>query len=177
VGGLAVSARVETRFTRDLDFAVAAPDDASAERTVLALKLRGYRLETLLEHESQARLATARFLPPESGDSAAMIDLLFASAGIETEVVAAATLLSLPGPVRTPVARTGHLIALKILASDEVRRPQDRVDIANLLHAADDAEIELARSAVRLIVQRGFARGRDLESELEASVRGRISSS
>jgi len=31
VGGLAVSARTEPRFTRDLDVAVAVPDDAGAE--------------------------------------------------------------------------------------------------------------------------------------------------
>jgi hypothetical protein len=31
VGGLAVSSRCEPRFTRDLDLAVASPDDAAAE--------------------------------------------------------------------------------------------------------------------------------------------------
>jgi hypothetical protein len=34
IGGLAVSARVEPRFTRDLDFAVAVEGDADAEALV-----------------------------------------------------------------------------------------------------------------------------------------------
>ena len=171
VGGLAVSVQIEARFTRDLDFAVACPDDREAERIVAALQRRSYKIETLLEHESRNRLATVRLLPPEADASAAMIDLLFASAGIEQEVVTEATSTTLPGGVRAPVARIGHLIALKLLASDALRRPQDEVDIANLVRAADEPELERARKAVRSIVERGFHRGRDLEGDLDAWIR------
>jgi hypothetical protein len=41
VGGLAVSARTEPRFTRDLDFAVAFASDAEAEQYVLLLRHAG----------------------------------------------------------------------------------------------------------------------------------------
>ena len=177
VGGLAVSVQIEARFTRDLDFAVACLDDPQAERIVAALQRRGYTLETVLEHETRHRLATVRLLPPEADGSAAMIDLLFATAGIEPEVVADSTPTTLPGGVHAPVARIGHLIALKLLASDEVRRPQDQVDIANLVRAADEPETDRARHAVRLIVERGFHRGRDLEGDLDAWIRRRTPAS
>jgi hypothetical protein len=44
VGGLAVSARAEPRFTRDLDLAVAAADDSEAERIVHQLLQQGYQV-------------------------------------------------------------------------------------------------------------------------------------
>lgn len=44
VGGLAVSARSEPRFTRDVDLAVAVEDDEDAEQLVRALTGRGYRM-------------------------------------------------------------------------------------------------------------------------------------
>lgn len=44
VGGFAVSARSEPRFTRDVDVCVAVGDDSGAERVVAALTTHGYRL-------------------------------------------------------------------------------------------------------------------------------------
>lgn len=43
------------------------------------------------------------------------MDLLFASSGIEHEIVAAADPLEVLPDLTVPVARTGHLIALKPL--------------------------------------------------------------
>jgi len=40
VGGLAVSARTEPRFTRDLDFAIAVENDAEAESIVFGVEAR-----------------------------------------------------------------------------------------------------------------------------------------
>jgi hypothetical protein len=59
VGGLAVGARAEPRFTRDVDFAVAVDGDEDAERTIRALMARGYRVD-VVEHRTMGRLATAR---------------------------------------------------------------------------------------------------------------------
>jgi hypothetical protein len=56
---------------------------------------------------------------------APVIDLPFASSGIEREVVADAEPIELLRNVMIGVARTGHLIALKVLPRDDVRRPQD----------------------------------------------------
>jgi len=66
-----------------------------------------------------------------------------------------------------PVARAGHLIALKILARDDERRPQDHVDLVALRAEADAATWDLARSALTLVTERGFNRGRDLLAALD----------
>ncbi len=42
IGGIAVSARAEPRFTRDVDLAVAVSGDAEAERLLFLLRGRGY---------------------------------------------------------------------------------------------------------------------------------------
>jgi hypothetical protein len=55
VGGLAVSARVEPRLTRDLDLAVAVGGDDEAERLVRALVAERYSVVTLVEHEVARR--------------------------------------------------------------------------------------------------------------------------
>jgi predicted nucleotidyltransferase len=164
VGGLAVSARAEPRFTRDVDVAVAVPEDAAAERLIADLRARGYEVEALVEQTAVARLATARLVPPES---AAIVDLLFASSGIEGEVVAQAErILVIPGLI-LPVARVGHLMALKLLARDDRSRPQDWDDLRALLAVASSVDRDDARAAVRIIDERGYARGRDLTKALE----------
>jgi hypothetical protein len=73
-----------------------------------------------------------------------------------------------PRPV--PVARLGHLIALKVLARDDRTRPQDRVDLAALLTQADAAALGEAREALTLVARRGFQRGRDLLAGLDAAL-------
>jgi len=52
VGGFAVSARTEPRFTRDADLAVRVTDDRDAEALVLALQDRGYRVLSAVEQEA-----------------------------------------------------------------------------------------------------------------------------
>ena len=64
VGGLAVSARTEPRFTRDVDLAIAIKGDAEAEALVRALIERGYRVFAVAEHETAKRMATARLVGP-----------------------------------------------------------------------------------------------------------------
>ena len=66
------------------------------------------------------------------------------------------------------VAMTGHLIALKVLSRDDVRRPQDLVDLRALLRVASRAELARAQQALTLIAARGYHRGRDLMSELNS---------
>lgn len=55
---------------------------------------------------------------------------------------------------------------MKILARDDKRRPQDLVDIRNILAVAPPEEIERAKSALRLITMRGYQRDKDLLKEL-----------
>jgi predicted nucleotidyltransferase len=167
VGGLAVSARTEPRFTRDVDLVIAVSGDRDAERAVHSLQQRGYQVQALVEQEATGRLATAR-LAPKGGDAAGVVlDILFASSGIEPEIVEAAEPLEILPGLRVPVATVGHLLALKLLSRDDRTRPQDRVDLAQLVRTAGRADIDLARQAVALIQARGFQRDRDLSGDLE----------
>ena len=108
VGGLAVSARTEPRFTRDADLAVALSSDAEAEALILSLRARDYGIEAVVEQEAVGRLATVR-LTRSRNPQALVIDLLFASSGIEPEVVAEAERIELLPNLTIGVARTGHL--------------------------------------------------------------------
>ncbi len=167
VGALAVSARAEPRFTRDIDLVVAVASDDDAERFVRDLQARGYRVQAIVEQEATSRLATARLMPAGEDETGVVLDALFASSGIEPEIIAASETLEVLPDLRVPVATTGHLIALKLLARDDRLRPQDRVDLAALVSAAAPADIEQARMATALIARRGFHRGKDLAADLE----------
>lgn len=166
VGGIAVTIRSRERFTKDIDFAVAVANDADAEALVRAFKHANYGIEQVLENTAKRLLATVRFSVP-GGRVEPELDLLFASSGIEAETVAEAESIEvLPGVV-APVARLHHLIAMKVLAESDVRE-QDRVDLRLLVATASKRELELAREAVRLIENRGFARGKKLEEVLDS---------
>lgn len=168
LGGLAVSAWTEPRFTRDVDLAVAVRTDADAERLVRQLQQRGYRLMTTVEQTVAGRLATARLLPPDENEEGMIVDLLFASSGIEPEIVDAASAIDIGAGTGVCVARPGHLVALKLLAYDAITRPQDALDLHALKTVLDSEEAQLARDACRLIMQRGYHRGRELTTLLDA---------
>ena len=172
VGGLAVSARTEPRFTRDIDLALAVRDDAMAEALVHGLAGSGYRVLASIEHEAARRLATVRLETPGEGPGGVVVDLLFASSGVEAEIVRGADVIEVLPGLRIRVARSGHLLALKLLSTSP-KRPQDLVDIVALLREASPGDIEEARETAALITQRGFARGRDLLASLERHLRER----
>ncbi|MFI5401543.1 MAG: hypothetical protein ACHQ1G_01195 [Planctomycetota bacterium] len=111
-----MSARTEPRFTRDIDLAVAVPGDREAEALVQALRTRGYHSVAHLEQEATSRLAAVRL--QAGGAAGTVTDLLFASSGIEPEIVAAAEPLEVLPDVRLPVARLSHLLALKVLSRE-----------------------------------------------------------
>jgi predicted nucleotidyltransferase len=167
VGGLAVAVRAEPRFTRDIDLAVAVADDREAERLIFRLQGLGYQVIGSLEQEVTGRLATIRLTPPLETTATVILDLLFASSGIEREVVANATAVEVFPGIVLPVASTGDLIALKLLARDDRHRPQDSDDLRALLREATDADIERVRESVKLLTQRGYHRDRDLVTDLE----------
>jgi hypothetical protein len=125
VGGLAVCARTEPRFTRDIDLVVAVEGDRDAERLVHDLQSRDYRVQAIVEQEGVGRLVTARLLPGGEDDPGVVVGALFASSGIEAEIVAHAEILALGPGLRVPVAAIGHLIALKLLSRDDEVRPLD----------------------------------------------------
>lgn len=165
VGGLAVSARTEPRFTRDIDLAVASATDAAAEDLVRRLLQDGWTIDAITEQDAVGRLATVRLQPPRDVGTAAVIDLLFASSGIEAELVRDAELLEVLPDVVVPVATVAGLMVLKALAAGPAR-PQDDVDLAALIAVATARDRNGARQLAELVVERGFHRDRDLVAEL-----------
>src|SRR5690606_33075667 len=133
---------------------VSLADDAAAEHLVARLGAAGYRIRVVLEHGDLGRLATVRLAAPGSG-MPIIVDLLFASSGIEDEIVHDAEQVEIVEGLTLPVARSGHLIALKLLARDDRKRPQDYDDLLALLRYSDDVEVARARQAARQIVIRG----------------------
>ena len=163
VGGLAVSVRAEVRFTRDVDIAVRVEDDADAEALVHELRSVGYVPVASVEQEAVQRLATVRFISPQG----VKVDLLFASSGIEHEIVERATSVELGAPGVVPVANAEDLLAMKILSMSETRL-QDRIDAQRLLQFTPDLDLDVVREHLRRITQRGFARQQDLFAKLES---------
>jgi hypothetical protein len=161
VGGLAVSIRSEVRFTRDIDIAVGVSSDADAERLAADLAAGGYEIATIVEHEERKCLAIVRLRTR----ARLHVDLLVASSGIEPEIAEAATAVDLGEAGELPVAVAEDLLATKILSMSE-RRPQDQIDAANLLTMNPELDLDATRARLRLIEERGFNRGRDLESRL-----------
>jgi hypothetical protein len=143
-----------------VDFAVAVASDPEAEDVVHRLRGRGYQPAEILEQDYVERLSGVRM---EHSGSDVVIDLLFASSGIEDEVVAGATRLEVLPGLSVPVAAVGHLIALKVLAG----RNQDLTDLEALIPDASAADLDAARSGVKLIRERGFNRRQDVVADLD----------
>lgn len=152
------------RFTRDIDLAVAVADDHKAEAVTRTLTANGFEVFKFVDQADTGRLALVRFADTRSTGGRVIIDLLFASSGIEPEITASAEPVEVfPGLVM-PVASTGHLIAVKLLARDGETRPQDRSDLRALVQAATDDDLAEAAAAVDLIEARGFHRDRPLRT-------------
>jgi hypothetical protein len=172
VGGFAVSARTEPRFTRDVDLVVAVADDVTAEQVLRELVGRRYVMVATAEHVATHRLATARLASPVAPGRELIVDLLFASSGAEREIAARAQPLELLEDLVVPVAAVGDLLALKLLSRDDRTRPQDAADLVALRAAATDDDLAIARETIELITARGYARGRDLHAALAALTEG-----
>ncbi len=143
-------------------------NDSEAESVVRTLVGSGYRVEQLLESDVTGRLATVRMI--SIGEREIFIDLLFASSGIEREVVESASQIEIFPGLSAKVASRSALIALKVLSADIKRRPQDVIDVGNLLRAASDGEISIAYDLVDLITERKYNRNKNLRNELDSYV-------
>jgi hypothetical protein len=166
VGGLAVSVRAEVRFTRDVDVVVAVSDDSDAESLIYELRSAGYSAVASVEHETRHRLWTVRLISP----SKVKVDLLFASSGIEKEIVDGATPIDLGTAGTVPVASAEDLLAMKILSMTDTRL-QDRVDAQRLLQFTPALDISRVREPLARITERGYAREQDLEAKLSVVLR------
>jgi hypothetical protein len=166
VGGLAVSVRAEVRFTRDVDLVVLVANDSEAESLIYDLRSAGYSAVASVEHETQHRLSTIRLMSP----SRVKVDLLFASSGIENEIVDGATPVDLGTAGTVPVASAEELLAMKILSMTDARL-QDRIDAQRLLQFTPALDVSRVRERLARITSRGYAREQDLEAKLSVVLR------
>jgi hypothetical protein len=159
VGGLAQSAYGIVRRLPDVDVTVDAPDAAAIGALADALRGRGYTVHRA-SHDALGEIVVVHPFLPDGSPSGILIDLLPGAGGFEAELVAAARPREVLGGT-VPVARIGHLIAFKVKAIGEVNRARDRKDLRALMALADEEELDLARKALRLSVERGVLRTED----------------
>ena len=164
IGGLAVSTHANPRFTNDIDLSVSASSDKDVEHIIFQLQQQRWKAEHIFETQDKAYISTVRFTHPHHPDI--FIDMLFASSGIETEIVDEAISLEVLPDLYIKVAQIGHLLALKVLSECDGRE-QDTLDIKALLQESSDIDLAKAKEACELITSRGFHRGRALEKLLE----------
>ena len=168
IGGIAVSYRSVERTPKDIDLAIAVESDSEAETLVRTLTGRGYRIATVIEQDEADRLSTVRLV--SQVDVEIQVDLLFASSGIEPEVVSAADEIEVFPNVSMPVADRASLIALKVLSANTKSRLKDILDLQNLLKNVLPNEIEEARNLLNLITERGYNRKKDLQKDLDSYI-------
>ena len=89
---------------------------------------------------------------------------IFASTGIEPEIVAAATPIEVLPGVTVYVASLAHLLAMKVLAG----RMQDTADFVNLFRRASDADLDLTRAALTLVTERRTNRQKNLARDFDS---------
>ena len=169
VGAVAVGARTEPRFTRDVDFVVSVASDREAEQVLGFLLRNGYELRELFQHEQTQEIVTARLV--HSDDPDVITDLLFQTSGIESEVVAGSEVVNVSPDQPVNVAQVGHLIAMKIFSRSE-ERPYDQADLIHLMKVATSDDLKLAEEAVKLIEQRKQPEDRNLLEELRELRKG-----
>lgn len=165
IGGLAVSFRTIERFTKDIDLVIAVENDQQAESCVRQIAGLGYQVHTLLEQAKHGRIATIRLI--KSPEGRVFVDLLFASSGVESEVVAGAEPIDVFENLQVAVASLPALLALKVLSVDPISRPQDVIDIKNLLAESNVDEQQETIRLLQLITDRGYHRGKNLMAEFE----------
>ena len=168
IGGIAVSYHSVERTTKDIDLAVAVESDAEAESLVRTLTRRGYRIATVIEQDEADRLSTVRLV--SQVDDEILVDLLFASSGIESEIVSGAEEIEVFPNVFMPVGNRASLIALKVLSANLKTRLKDILDLQNLLDRANPEEIDIARDLLSLITERGYNRNKDLQKDLDGYI-------
>lgn len=157
VGGLAASVRGEVRFTRDVDLAVSVRGDEEAEQVVHTFVRSGWDVVATVEQDAQARMATARL----RGSTDVVCDLMFATTGIEAEVVAAAEPVTILSRLVVRTATAESLLAMKVLSATD-KRARDLADIQAILVNSAPIDSALVEDLLRLIEERGYARGQGL---------------
>lgn len=130
IGGVAISARVHPRFTRDLDLLIVVGAEEVGALVELA-RVTGYDVAHLDRELADAGLL---HLPGPAAKAGPAVDLIVADSDWLEDVVRRAIPLDL-GPVTLPVATLEDLLLLKL----EAHRPQDIDDILAIKDVAGGA--------------------------------------
>lgn len=169
VGGLAVSFRSFERATKDIDFSIAVSNDKQAEEIIRSLLVLGYQQYQILDHKISGRLATARLGVVFDKDSYQIIcDLLFYSTGQEDFITKSAEEVELLPGLVMPVAKSTHLLAMKLLSYDPIRRAQDGQDILELLKVVDERDYHEIFYIIDKIEEIKHNRDKDLRSVFDS---------
>lgn len=170
VGGLAVGARAEPRFTADVDVALSVVDDTEAEKVISRIIHLGYRPIMELDQDAVGRLATMRLVAPSDKafieEGRPIVDVICATCGIEQELVGDATIAPLFPGIQLPTATVPYLIAMKLLSESD-QRMKDRWDLQSLFGVALADDVAMVPSLIDLMVQRGYGRDMDLPGKFE----------
>jgi hypothetical protein len=110
--------------------------------------------------EATHRLATARLKHPDG----VVCDLIFATCGIESEIVTSAERVELlPGKWVT-TATAESMVAMKVLSAS-AKRPRDLGDLQAMLRANPTFDESRVASLLRAIEARRYSRGQDLSEK------------
>jgi len=149
------------RLSADVDVTVDMGARASRE-LVDALSREGFELRVT---DAAGFVEATRVMPLVHRASRMPLDLVLAGPGLEEQFFARAT-ERLVGDVRVPVVSAEDLVAMKILAG----RPRDVEDVAGIVRARRDLDVESIRGTLRLL-ERALDRA-DLVVELERILAG-----
>lgn len=149
------------RLSADVDVTVDLGARSSRE-LVDALVREGFALRVT---DAAGFVEATRVLPLVHVSSRMPLDLVLAGPGLEEQFFARAS-ERLVGGVRVPVVSAEDLVAMKILAG----RPRDMEDVAGVIRARRDLDVESIRDTLRLL-ERALDRA-DLVVELDRVLAG-----
>jgi hypothetical protein len=127
---------------------------------------RGCGIHANSEQKTAKNLATCRLIERANPDGS-IVDLFFASFGIEDEVLLSVSEEEIAEGILRPIVQAEDLIAIKLLAISNRNRPRDSEDILNLLEHAPAARLERIRELLRLMAERRPATATGLEQRLD----------
>ena len=144
------------RLSADVDVTVDL-GTRSSRTLVDALSSEGFELRVA---DAQGFVEAASVIPLLHVSSRMPLDIVLAGPGLEEQFFARATERRV-GDTLVPVVAAEDLVAMKILAG----RPRDVEDVASILRARRDLDVEAIRGTLRLL-ERALDRA-DLVAELE----------
>jgi hypothetical protein len=137
-GAQAVALHGAQRTTQDVDVTVLTDEPTAA--LVKALR----REQLVATFDDDAFIEQTRVIPCQHLPSGWKVDVVLGGPGLD-ELLSLEAENHRVGALRVPVVRLEHLLALKTLAA----RPQDLADVARLLAARPDANLDTVRALLR----------------------------